>query len=214
MVNPVRVVLICGTRVLRQHFLNGLPWAACLCHLRQQVCRNAHGQTVIFGGFGKTVTGIGVAVGETEVRLDVVDGRAIQQIRAGNHNHHTLMRRFLYPQQSDAGQPDGVWAEGGTRGKHTHAGVPAKPRWTHGRMPGWHLAFVCARKVKTPQQPEVAIAVQTAHCLARAISRCEHDTCFYTRIFAALTGDAEFLCEAVVGMGDGLQFHMATGVLR
>ena len=61
--------------------------------------------------------------------------------------------------------------------------------------------------MKPPEQPEVAVVLYAAQCLARAIKRCEDNARFNMRFVATLARNAEFLGETIVGVSDDLELH-------
>ena len=76
-------------------------------------------------GAGKAARGLRVAVHEGQVGLDVVDGRAVEHVRAAHAQDGAILAAVVDALQPHAGKADGIGAEGCARGEHAHAHIAA-----------------------------------------------------------------------------------------
>ena len=67
--------------------------------LLRHFIRNIHIKLLPIVAIDKAAARLGVRVGIGNVRLDVVDGRAIHQVGTGNMNYWTLLRSEFHPDE-------------------------------------------------------------------------------------------------------------------
>ena len=89
-VYPPGVLLVGGAGVLRQHPQQRRPLS--LRHLVQQFRRAVHGEAAAGHLVREAPPGLRVGVGVGGVGLDVVDGGAVHQVRAGDIEHRAQLR--------------------------------------------------------------------------------------------------------------------------
>ena len=118
---------------------------------------------------------IRVAVRKRNVGLDIVDGRAVAQVRSQHMDDGAVVGK-LDTIELDAGKTDGIGAKRAARGKYAHALGSTQARRTHGLRPlgvgagpvlrlgidGDVFGRAAGRSVfKAPEQPQVREGVQT-----------------------------------------------------
>ena len=131
-----------------------------------------------------------MAVREGEIRLDVVNGRPVHQVRTGDAKHRAKARARLHAKQPHGGKADGVRAERRARGEHAHALVAAKARRLHHGRPALLMHFG-----KAPDQPDMRESRKPAQRVRVPVFRLEHDHGLLFRHEAALPRDAELGCK-------------------
>ena len=178
--------------------------------------------------FDPSAAGVWVAVGERDVGLDVVDGRAVAQVRA-QHVDDGAGVHELHAVEFHARQSDGIRAERAACGEHAHALGAAQPRWPHGRRParglrgGGGCSLAPARRsgrsragdvggasarfavLEAPEQPQVREAVDSGNGAVQRVFRFEHDAPLQMWGKEAVAGDAELLRQ--IGMYVSDRFH-------
>ena len=180
-VDPLRVVLVGGTRVVFQHTLqSGLLVGR---HSGPEVGVADHGQVVELGLCREACGGVRVAVGVGDVGLDVVDGGAVHQVGAPHDEDGADVRPVLDGFQLDAGQSQRIGRPDG--------GGPAVPH----------------RAGKLPHQPDVAEIFETAHGVGIAVFGGKNDLAPQAVHQPALARDAELGGEGGADMGDDLEGH-------
>ena len=194
-IDPPGVVLVGGTGVLRQHAQQS-P-ALFRRHSLQQRRRAVHRQRPAGHGVGKAAGGLRVGVGVGDVGLDVVDGRAVHQVRPGHMEEGAVPAAKLHPHQAHGGQADGVGAEGGAGGKHPQPPVAAQAGRAHGGGPA-----VPDRPAELPEQPDMGEALQPADGLAAAELRLKDHGGAQGVHQPALARDAEFGGKVAVEPGN------------
>lgn len=151
--------------------------------------------------------GVGMAVGEGDVGFDVVDRRAIAQVRPEDVDDRALVRE-LDVVEFHAGEADGIGSEGTACGKQAHALASPKARRAHGGGPfgvGALLALCCrvcgdvcggaaGRSVlELPQQPKMAEALEAGDGGVDRELGLEDDVPLQVRCEEAVARDAELL---------------------
>ena len=144
----------------------------------------------------KAVVRLGVAVGGGEVRLDVVNRRAVHQVGA-RHAHHRHAVHRLYRFDTYRRESQSVGTEGRAGGEDPHPGIAAQAWRAHRRRPPLPLG-----SGKTPYQPQVRKVGQPAHRLRHGELRLEDDVGPQLRNEAALPRNPELGRELAANMGD------------
>lgn len=111
------------------------------------------GQAVADRIVGEGAGGFRVTVKERGVRLDIVDGRAVHQVRAGYKEYRTFQTVFPFetdPFQTDAGEPQRVRSEGSARSEYAGMYISSQT----GRPDGGRPALVLIGG-EAPDEPQV-----------------------------------------------------------
>ena len=188
-------MLIGGARILGQHPQQGGP--ARLLHRLQQLRGTLHPEAGLLGLAGKAPRRLGAAVRVGEIGLHIIDGSAVHQVGPRYPERRPPLGMLLDPLQPDAGQANGVGAEGRTGGKHPHAGIPPKARGAHRRGPVFPH-----RLGELPDEPEVRKALQSPQGVRVTVLRLKDHRGAQLLHQAALPRDAEFCGKIAVDPGD------------
>ena len=199
-VHPLRIVLIGGTRIVFQHAGQGVPLR--FRHRRPHLRGTFHPQGMALGLAGKSLGGVRMTVRIGDVRLDVVDGRAVHQVCSPHEKHRADIRAVLDALQPHAGQAQRVGTEGRPGGKHAHAGVAAQPGRTHGGRP-----TVPHRAGELPHQPDVAEIFQPPQGIRIAVFRGKDDLAPQAVHQPALARNAELGGKSRMDVRDDFQGH-------
>ena len=86
----------------------------------EQLLWKIHRQPVLSCLFRVAFQSLRVTVRHGNVRLNIINGRFIQQINTRHIKYRAELLCYLNSLQSDAGQADSVWTVRRTAGKHAH----------------------------------------------------------------------------------------------
>ena len=188
--------------VLREH-LEG-PLVQVGGKLGEQLGREVHLELVPLVGLHPAVAGPRLGVGEGQVGLDVVDGRAVHHV--GPHHEELGAARAvvvggvgLHAGEPHAGECKVVGAKARPRGEHAHAPRAAQAGRAHGGRP--LAAAVVLREV--PDEPHVVERLQAAHRVGVAELRLELHHALQRVHQARLAGHAELHGVGRADAGDG-----------
>ena len=185
----IGVCLIMGARVALKDRYKSFPLI--LGDERKELLGKFHLQALILNSVCKARYCIVVAIGEGEVRLYIVDGRAVKQVRTRNDQDQPL-GGLLYPDKPHRGKSDRIRAVGRSGGKNAHSTVAAKARGSYGWRPAIPL-----RLRKLPDEPKVGIFLYPSQSLSDSVFGLENYSRFHILGYAALARYAEFFLEIV-----------------
>ena len=130
--------------------------------------------------------GIRVAVCKGQIRLDIVNGRPVHKVCAGNMEHRPPVRVKLHGIQLHGGKPHRIGPEGGPGGKNAHPRISSQPGGPHRRGP-----FLPDSPGKFPDEPQVGKLLNAPQGIRIPVLRLKNDLRLQIRDQAALARDPE-----------------------
>ena len=139
------------------------------------------------GGIGEAAQGVGVGICVGDVGLDVENGGAVHQVRAGDMDDGSVVLCEFHALQLHAAQAQIVGPEGGAGGEDAHAGIAAEPRRADRGGPAGADGLG-----KLPDDPKMGKALKPPEGVGVAVFRLEDDGGAQVLDQVGLAGNAEF----------------------
>ena len=165
----------------------------------EQLLRDLHLQAPVRVRRRKALSRLWPAVRIGHIGFDIIDGRAVHQVRPQHTEHWTLRSVPFHPVQLDAGQANGIGPKRGSSCKHPHADIPSQPRRTNGGRPA--LPPVLR---ELPDQPQVGKTVNPPQCLRIAELRFKDHLGLQFCHQSRLAGNAELGRKVRTNVGNRL----------
>ena len=146
-----------------------------------------------------------MAIGIGHIRFDVVDGRAVHQIRTKHMEHRAARRVPRDMVETHRRQPEAIGPERTATGKDAHPHVAAKARRPHGEA-GRRMAV----GREAPHQPQIVKVLDATQGIGVAVGLLQNNLSPQFRHDAALLRNAELTAERRMKRCDLLYFHTAS----